>query len=344
MSLLPRVAVVILNWNGRRYLEQFLPSVLKTSYANSEIIVADNASSDDSITFLQSNFPSVKVVQNQENYGFAGGYNEALKLVEADYFVLLNSDVEVEPNWIDPVIALLEADKTAVAAQPKIRGFKNKDEFEYAGAAGGFLDKYGYPFCRGRIFDTLEYDTGQYEKSTEIFWASGAAFFIRASAWREVNGLDEDFFAHMEEIDLCWRLKIKGYKILYCPQSIVYHVGGGTLQAENPYKTYLNFRNNLFMLIKNLPPGKRFFTLFIRFWLDFVTLLKFLAEGKFKQARAINKAHLAFFSNLKKNLRKSKGTDYQKFNASGLYKGSIVWNYFAGKRTKFDNLDINKLN
>lgn len=344
MSLLPKVAVVILNWNGRKYLEQFLPSVVSTSYPNSEIIVADNASTDDSITFLKSNFPSVKILQNQENLGFAGGYNEALKRVEADYFVLLNSDVEVEPNWIAPVIAAMEEDKTVAAAQPKLRGFKNKAEFEYAGAAGGFIDKYGYPFCRGRIFDTLENDQGQYDQPSEIFWASGAAFFIRRSAWLEVGGLDSDFFAHMEEIDLCWRLKIKGYKILYCPDSVVYHVGGGTLEAENPFKTYLNFRNNLFMLLKNLPPGKRFSTLFVRFWLDFISLLKFMAEGKLKQAGAINKAHTAFFKDLRKNLRKTKGINYKKFNSSGVYQGSIVWDYFAGKRKKYNDLDTNKLN
>ncbi|WP_207422935.1 glycosyltransferase family 2 protein [Desertivirga brevis] len=344
MSLLPKVAVVILNWNGRKYLEQFLPSVLKTSYPSTEIIVADNASTDDSITFLQAHFPSVKIIQNQENYGFAAGYNEALKDVEAEYFVLLNSDVEVEPDWIEPVIAVMEEDKTVAAAQPKLRGFKNKAELEYAGAAGGFIDKYGYPFCRGRIFDTLEDDDGQYDQSSEIFWASGAAFFIRRSAWIEVGGLDGDFFAHMEEIDLCWRLKIKGYKILYCPKSVVYHVGGGTLQAENPFKTYLNFRNNLFMLLKNLPPEKRFFTLFIRFWLDFISLLKFITEGKFKQAGAINKAHVAFFKGLRKNLRKTKGINYKKFNPSGLYQGSIVWEYFAAKNKKFSELNMKKLN
>jgi len=344
MSLLPKVAVVILNWNGKQYLEKFLPSVVNSTYPNAEIIVADNASTDTSVSFLKEKFPSVTLIQNEENFGFAKGYNEALKHLEADYFVLLNSDVEVEPDWIEPVIKLLESDKSIAVAQPKLRAYNNKAEFEYAGAAGGFIDSFGYPFCRGRIFDTVEKDEGQYNTASEIFWASGAAFFIRRSAWIEVNGLDPDFFAHMEEIDLCWRLKNKGYKIFYCPDSIVYHVGGGTLQAESPFKTYLNFRNNLSMLFKNLPPQKRFPVLFIRFWLDFISLLKFLSEGKFKQVRAINKAHMAFFSSLTANKKKTKGNNYTNFNNKGLYKGSIVWDYFAKKKRTFSELNRQKLN
>lgn len=343
MSSYPKVAVVVLNWNGKKFLEQFLPSVLCSTYPNLEIIVADNASSDNSVSFVKQIFPTVTIVVNQDNYGFARGYNEALKHVDADYYVLLNSDVEVEHNWIEPVIEAMEHDPLIAVAQPKLKAFADKGSFEYAGAAGGFIDKYGYPFCRGRIFDSLEQDNGQYNTPSEIFWASGAAFFIKRKAWLEVEGFDADFFAHMEEIDLCWRLKNKGYKIVFCPNSTVYHVGGGTLDAENPYKTYLNFRNNLAMLLKNLPSNKKFSILFIRFWLDFISLLKFLADGKYKQARAINKAHTAFLGSLSKHHKKRLG-NYKGFNSAGFYKGSIVWDYFVKKRQLFTELPPEHLN
>lgn len=343
MSSYPKVAVVVLNWNGKKFLEQFLPSVLCSTYPNLEIIVADNASSDNSVSFVKQIFPTITIVVNQENYGFARGYNEALKHVDADYYVLLNSDVEVEHNWIEPVIEAMEHDPLIAVAQPKLKAFADKGSFEYAGAAGGFIDKYGYPFCRGRIFDSLEQDNGQYNTPSEIFWASGAAFFIKRKAWLEVEGFDADFFAHMEEIDLCWRLKNKGYKIVFCPNSTVYHVGGGTLDAENPYKTYLNFRNNLAMLLKNLPSNKKFPILFIRFWLDFISLLKFLADGKYKQARAINKAHTAFLGSLSKHHKKRLG-NYKGFNSAGFYKGSIVWDYFVKKRQLFTELPPEHLN
>lgn len=333
----PRVSVVILNWNGKKYLEKFLPSVINSTYQNLEIAVADNASTDDSVTFIKENFPSVSIINNRENYGFAGGYNIALSQLTSNYFVLLNSDVEVVPNWIEPIIELMESDELIAAAQPKIKSYHNKSSFEYAGAAGGFLDQYGYPFCRGRIFDTLEADNGQYNATSEIFWASGAALFIKRSCWEKVSGFDADFFAHMEEIDLCWRLKNLGYKIMYCPTSTVYHVGGGTLQAENPYKTYLNFRNNLAMLLKNLSGFKAFKVIFIRFWLDLITLLKFLAEGRFKHALAINKAHTSFFGDFSRNKRKRvKGAAAA--NRTGLFKGSIVWHYFVKKRKYFTDL------
>jgi len=327
MTSQPSVAVVILNWNGKDYLQQFLPSVLSSTYCNLQVYVADNASSDDSVQYIKYNFPEVRIIQNKKNYGFAGGYNEALKNVEADYLVLLNSDVEVTPEWIEPVIKMMQSDDKIAAVQPKLRDYNNKEQFEYAGAAGGFIDKFGYPFCRGRMFDTVEKDSGQYNQAVEIFWASGAGIFIRRSCWLEVNGFDADFFAHMEEIDLCWRLKNLGYKIMYCPESVIYHIGGGTLQSDNPFKSYLNFRNNLAMLLKNLPANKRFPVLFARFWLDFISLLKFIADGKFKQARAINKAHVAFFKDFSKNRKKSHKS-YPNFNHSGLIKKSIVWQYF----------------
>ena len=341
MSRFPKAAVVILNWNGQKYLEQFLPSVLASTYPNLEIIVADNASSDNSVRFVKKQFPSVRIIENEDNFGFAGGYNAALKQVEADYYILLNSDVEVTPDWIEPMIALLESDEKIAAAQPKLKDWNDRDLFEYAGAAGGFIDKFGYPFCRGRIFDHVEADQQQYDSCMEVFWASGAALFIRSLHWKEAGGFDSDFFAHMEEIDLCWRLKNLGYKIMCCPSSTVYHIGGGTLQTESPYKTYLNYRNNLLMLLKNLPSDKKIFIIFIRFWLDFISLLKFLLEGKFSQVRAINKAHTAFFKDLSKHHKKSV-KDTSRFNASGYYNGSIVWQYFGRKIRVFTELSIHK--
>ena len=332
----PKVAVVILNWNGKHHLEQFLPSVTRSAYPNLEIIVGDNASSDDSISFVQKHYPSIRIIRNKENYGFAGGYNAILTQVEADYFVLLNSDVEVTENWIEPVISMMEADSTIAAAQPKLLSFINRTSFEYAGAAGGFLDVLGYPFCRGRVFDTVEEDRGQYNDNIEVFWATGAALFIRSSCWKEIGGLDADFFAHMEEIDLCWRLKRHGYRIMYCGQSTVYHLGGGTLNAESPYKTYLNFRNNLVMLQKNMGIVQSMVVIFIRLWLDFITLFKFLAEGKPANARSINKAHTNFFRNLKKSHKKR--TPVTRYNSTGLYSGSIVWQYFVAGKKKFTEL------
>ena len=250
---LPSVAIVILNWNGRKFLEQFMPAVLASTYPNKRVIVADNASTDDSILFLNEHFPSVEIIRNETNEGFAKGYNTALKKVTADYYVLLNSDVEVPENWIEPVISLMETDPLIAACQPKILTFDNRSFFEYAGACGGWIDKFGYPFSRGRVFDTRETDSGQYDFVQQCFWASGAAFFIRAKLYHEMGGLDEYFFAHQEEIDLCWRLQLSGYKIFVQPASVVYHVGGGTLPRGNSRKTFLNFRNNLIMIYKNQP-------------------------------------------------------------------------------------------
>lgn len=335
----PGVAVVILNWNGKRFLEKFLPSVVSSTYQNLKIIVGDNASTDDSVDFLRFNYPEIEIISNEINFGFADGYNKVLSTINADYFVLLNSDVEVTPAWIEPVIELMESDTLIAAAQPKLLSYQDKRMFEYAGAAGGFLDEYGYPFCRGRIFDTVEIDSGQYNQVSEIFWASGAALFIKSSCWKEVNGLDADFFAHMEEIDLCWRLKNNGYKIMYCPSSTVYHVGGGTLEAENPFKTYLNFRNNLFMLQKNLSGSKAFLVLFIRFWLDLITLIKYLLAQKPRNAWAISRAHFAFFKSFGKTQAKRliKPSAYNNF---GLYNGSIVWQYFVKQKKTFDKLQM----
>ncbi|MGZ3871557.1 MAG: glycosyltransferase family 2 protein, partial [Mucilaginibacter sp.] len=284
MSDKPKVAVVILNWNGIKHLRQFLPSVLSSVYPNLDIVIGDNASTDDSVEFISNEYPSIKIIQNDANYGFTGGYNRVLAQVEADYYILLNSDVEVSPGWIKPVIDLMESDPLIAAAAPKIRAYNQKGYFEHAGAAGGFIDSYGYPFCRGRIFYEIEEDKGQYQQSGEVFWATGAAMFIKKRCWDETGGFDERFFAHMEEIDLCWRLKNSGYKIMYCAESEVFHLGGGTLNVENPFKTYLNFRNNLLLLRNNLSFWRAVFVITVRIWMDLLALFRFLSEGKRKDA------------------------------------------------------------
>ena len=334
----PSVAVVILNWNGKALLEQFLPSVVKSVYPNLQLIVGDNASTDDSIAFMQQQYPGVRLIINDHNYGFAEGYGKLLDQVDADYYVLLNSDVEVPPNWIQPVIDAMEMDDKIAAAQPKIKWQQNKTQFEYAGAAGGYLDLHCFPFCRGRLFDTVEADVHQYDDQQEIFWASGAALFIKSKCWKASGGLDPDFFAHMEEIDLCWRLKNMGYKIIYCPAAEVYHVGGGTLNANNPYKTYLNFKNNLVIMQKNLPLNDAYSRIFMRMCLDFVAWVHFLVQGKTDFAWSISKAHYDFLRNLSKNGKKraAKQTDFLKH--TGQYPSSIVWAYFINKVRFFSQL------
>lgn len=334
----PSVAVVILNWNGKAYLNQFLPGILRSEYDNLQIIVGDNASTDDSVSFLQENFPTVKIIQNDQNYGFAGGYNKVLERVEADYFILLNSDVEVIPNWIKPVINLMESDAQIAAAQPKIKWHLNKNQFEYAGAAGGYLDIYAFPFCRGRLFNVYEHDNGQYNEQKEVFWASGAAFFIKSKCWREAGGLDADLFAHMEEIDLCWRLKNLNYKIMYCPDAEVYHVGGGTLQTENPFKTYLNFRNNLIIMQKNLPAGDAIFRITIRMFIDFIAWWHFLLTGKPKFTMAVTKGHWHFLKSLSKTNKKRKSVQKAYVKHTGVYNNSIVWAFFIKKIKYFSKL------
>ena len=288
-------AVVILNWNGKKMLERFLPSVTLHSTGDTEVIIADNGSTDDSLAFVREHYPQLRIIELDKNYGFAGGYNRALEQVEADYYVLLNDDVEVTPNWIEPVIAQMEQHPQTAICQPKLLMYDQRDTFEYAGGAGGFIDKYGYPFCRGRMFTTLEKDHGQYDDPCPIFWASGAAMFVRSSVWKELGGLDDDFFAHMEEIDFCWRAKNAGYEVEYCPHSMVYHVGGGTLPKSNPHKTYLNFRNNMALLYKNLPQSRLAWVMVCRVVLDYVAAFKFLMERKPKEFSAVVQAHRAFY-------------------------------------------------
>ncbi|WP_316838899.1 glycosyltransferase family 2 protein [Pedobacter gandavensis] len=334
------VAVVILNWNGKALLERFLPSVLQSSYANLQVIVGDNASTDDSVAFVRQNYPNIRIIENDKNYGFAGGYNKVLEQVNADYYVLLNSDVEVPENWIQPVIDLMQNDPKIAAAQPKIKWQQDKSKFEYAGAAGGYLDLHCLPFCRGRVFDTVEDDHGQYNDVKEIFWASGAALFIKSECWKISGGLDPDFFAHMEEIDLCWRLKNMGYKIMYCPDAEVYHLGGGTLNADNPYKTYLNFRNNLIIMQKNLPLSDAYFRIFIRFFIDFAALLNFVAQGKLDSAMSISKAHFHFLQQLSANGKKRAKQQIPYHKHAGYYSSSIIYAYFIKKIKRFSDLGI----
>ncbi len=332
----PKVAVVILNWNGKKFLKQFLPSVVASNYPNADIYIADNASTDTSVEYIRQNFPEVKIILNSGNLGFAGGYNEALSKIEADYFVLLNQDVEVTSNWIQPVIKEMEKDHQIAACQPKLRAFHHKDFFEYAGAAGGWIDRYGYPFCRGRVFKTVEKDKGQYDHEQTAFWASGAALFIRAHLYQEAGGLDENFFAHMEEIDLCWRLQRMGYKIAVCPQATVYHVGGGSLPQGNPRKVYLNFRNNLIMLYKNLSPKERNTILFSRKVLDGVAAVKSILSGNIEEVKSIWKAHRSYYK--WKSINKNKLNDIPYlpfFEIPGVYKGSIIWDYFIRKSKIF---------
>ncbi|GHE45121.1 glycosyltransferase family 2 protein [Sphingobacterium griseoflavum] len=337
MKHYPRVAVVILNWNGRFFLEKFLPSVYNSRYPNVEFVIGDNSSTDDSLLFVEENYPTIRVIRNPSNLGFAGGYNAILEQVEADYFVLLNSDVEVTESWIEPIIDYLEQHPNIAAAQPKIKAYHDKDMFEHAGAAGGFLDTYGYPFCRGRLFDSVERDMGQYDDNYEVFWASGAALFIRSSRWKEAGGFDADFFAHMEEIDLCWRLKRMGYGIAVVSDATVYHVGGGTLSASNPKKTYLNFRNNLVMLQKNLPFLPACWIIFVRMWMDLLALLKFLADGKFRDAWAVSRSHQHFFVYFFRNAKKRRSYK-QTMSTAGMYTKSIIWSYYVNKIRKFSSL------
>lgn len=336
-----KAAVVILNWNGKIFLEKFLPAVIRHTPPFAEVVVADNASTDGSLDFLRQHFPSVRIIRNTSNSGYAKGYNDALKQVEAEYFVLLNSDIEVTPNWIQPVIELMDTDRTIGACQPKILSYHNKKQFEYAGAAGGFIDKYGYAFCRGRIFNSFEEDTGQYDDMKEIFWATGACLFVRSELFREAGALDEDFFAHMEEIDLCWRMKNMGYKIMYCPHASVYHVGGGTLSKISPKKTFLNFRNNLILLCKNHSSEYFRIKLLLRLKLDGIAGVKFLFSGDTAHFLAVIKAHWSFYRTIGKTLKKRKVMQKRisKYAVAAVYRKSIAMDYFLRGKKKFSDLD-----
>lgn len=337
-----KVAVVILNWNGVKFLEKFLPSVITYNINYSKVILADNASTDNSIAFTEKNYPTVEIIKNSVNGGFSKGYNDALKQVDAEYYVLLNSDVEVTQGWIDNVILLMDSDPEIAACQPKIKAFADKKMFEYAGAAGGFIDKFGYPFCRGRILAHIEEDKGQYDDKREIFWATGACLFVRANCYHEVNGFDEDFFAHMEEIDLCWRLKNIGYKIMYCPDATVYHVGGGTLNKNSAKKTYLNFRNNLILICKNHPSKYILLKLFLRMFLDAIAAIKFLFAGQFIHFVAVLRAHVSFYWMLNTTLKKRKIIKRQikEYTTTAVYLHSIVVDFYLRGKKTFKEIDF----
>lgn len=328
-----KLAIIILNWNGKELLKKFLPSVVAHS-KEAIIYVADNASSDDSVAFVKSAYPNIKIIKNQSNGGYALGYNNALKHVEADIFCLLNNDVEVTKNWLLPILKTFEENKNTAIIQPKIKDYKKKAYFEYAGAAGGFIDKYAYPYCRGRIFNTIEEDLGQYDDTSEIFWASGACFFIRSQVFNKLNGFDDYFFAHMEEIDLCWRVKNSKYTVKFISNSVVYHVGGATLNHTSPKKTYLNFRNSLFTLTKNAK-GNLFPIILIRLILDGIAAIKFLTDLKPKHTLAILKAHFSYYYHLKRLLEQRNLT---KHKIKYYNKTSIVFEYFVNKKSEFKSI------
>ncbi|MES2772878.1 MAG: glycosyltransferase family 2 protein [Bacteroidota bacterium] len=340
----PHIAIAILNYNGRKYLEQYLPSVMAVTYTNTSVWVIDNQSTDDSLAFLKQQYPGIKLVVNSGNIGFAAGYNEGLKQITADYYLLLNSDVEVTPGFIEPLIDLMEKDPSIAFAQPKIRWLRNHDMFEYAGAAGGMMDVLGYPFCRGRVLETLEKDEGQYNDTSPVFWASGACMFAKASVYKELNGMYEFFYMQNEEIDLCWRARNLGYKIYACGNSEVYHLGGGSLESTDPRKTFLNFRNNLVMNTRNMPAGRLLWLIPVRMGLDTVAALRFFLGGKANLGKAIFKGVFAYWkwlftgADTKSNPSTKWPAKRGLYATAGVFKGSIVWSYFVGKKRTYSDL------
>jgi len=335
-------AIVILNWNGEKYLQQFLPVLIEnTTLSDVEIIVADNASTDASLEVMKDKFPTIRTIVLDKNYGFAGGYNKAFAQVEADYYVLLNSDVEVTENWLEPLVAYMNANENVAACQPKILSYLQRTHFEHAGAAGGFIDRFGFPFCRGRVFGVVEEDKGQYDQIVDVFWATGACMMVRSNIFWKAGGLDDDFFAHMEEIDLCWRLKSRGYRIVCIPESTVFHIGGGTLNAESPHKTYLNFRNNLLLLYKNLPNNQLKKIMCWRFFFDYSAALQLFVTGKPKNARSVFKAR-ADYKRMRPNFenkRKENVLFSTCVDCSGILKKSIVLEYYLKLKRTFNALN-----
>ena len=338
-----KTAIIILNWNGEKLLPQFLPSVIENSrLPGTRIMVADNGSTDASIPLLSEKFPDVEILDLKQNYGFAKGYNEALRQIDAEYYVILNSDVELSEGWLHPIIGLLDGDASIGAVQPKILSYREKNTFEYAGAAGGFIDRYGFPFCRGRILNITETDEGQYDQSIDIFWGSGACLVIRAELFHRAGGFDAGFWAHMEEIDFCWRIKNMGYRVVVCPESRVYHLGGGSLPYNSPRKLYLNFRNNLSLLYKNLPAGKLFGTLFVRMLLDGVAAFRLLLEGNVRGFLSVIRAHLSFYRNLpslQKKRNAQTGLLTRKMHPE-MFRKSILLKFYLKGKTRFSELDF----
>jgi GT2 family glycosyltransferase len=341
-----KIAVIILNWNGRHFLEKFLAkvfdSISSSGISNAKLVVADNASTDDSVEWIKTNCPYAELILLDKNYGFADGYNKSLAQIDAEYYVLLNSDIEVDENWLTPLVNYMDNNPDVAACAPKLRSFNNPAFFEYAGAAGGFIDKYGYIFCRGRILDSIEEDKGQYDSVINVFWATGAALMIRSGLFRKAGGLDGSFFAHMEEIDLCWRLQLMGYKVANVPESVVYHVGGGALPNNSPRKLYLNYRNNLMMMAKNLSKN-RWLIIFIRLLMDGASAIVYLVSGKPLYFNAVIMAHWAFFKRIPLCRKKRKMFKHLivKKADMGIYNGSIVYKYFkSGKKISFPQLKI----
>ena len=334
----PTVAIVILNWNGRDFLRRFLPSVLRTTYSHCRIVVADNASTDDSLQVLEQEFPTVERLVLLENYGFARGYNEAMRQVKADYYVLLNSDVEVTPGWIEPMVELLESNQRIAVCAPKLHAVHQPTHFEYAGGSGGWIDAYGYPFARGRVFDVVEEDSGQYDDAVPVWWATGAALMVRADLYHALGGLDSYFFAHQEEIDFCWRVQRAGWMVYVCPASLVYHVGGGALPKHNAHKTFLNFRNNLIMLAKNLPAGTWRRLYLNRLVLDKLAFLKELAGLRFDHAWAIVRAHAGLWRWYRTVRKTETDTHPRGWPAAGVLHGSLVWRHFVKKQRHFSEI------
>ena len=331
-----KTAVVILNWNGKKLLKQFLPSVISHTVSDDcSVIIADNGSTDDSVDFMKTEYPEVPLIVLDRNYGFAEGYNKALERVDSEYVVLLNSDVETTNGWVTDLISFMDTNPDVAAVQPKILSYNDRDKFEYAGAAGGFIDKYGYPFCRGRILNTVETDEGQYDKEIDVFWATGACMCVRLRDYQEAGGLDGRFFAHMEEIDLCWRFNARGRRVMCIPSSIVYHVGGASLSKDNPKKMYLNFRNNLLMLYKNVTQDKLNRTFFFRYIFDFMAFIHLLVKGQFKSAKAFIKAYIDYFE-MRKSYKSIRGENMSKVTVpdiSSQFNKSILINYYTGKKT-----------
>jgi len=333
-----KTAVVILNYNGEKLLRQFLPSVIRYS-PEAEIIVVDNGSTDQSVFILKKDFPQIRLILFTENYGFCGGYNRALKQIDATYILLLNSDIEVTPHWLTPLVKLLDDNDTIAAVQPKILSFHSKTKFEYAGAAGGFIDSLGYPYCRGRIFSHVETDNHQYDDERQIFWATGACLLVRAEVYRKFGGLDEDFFAHMEEIDLCWKINRTRQQVYYCGKSVVYHVGAGTLGYENPKKTYLNFRNGLMMILKHLDSGEMMYKLPFRLLLDWLALVVYALKGEYKNSLAVLRAHLHFFGSMRHTYKKREHirSQWPTYSRMAIHRGSILVDYYLKKKKLFSN-------
>ncbi len=331
-----KIAIVILNWNGRKLLEKFLPSVIQFSKGQAEVFVADNNSTDDSIEFLRKSYPEVGLIQNEVNGGYAKGYNDALSKIDADVYALVNSDIEVSEGWLDPIIEEFRNNESTGIVQPKLLDFKDRSKFEYAGAGGGFVDFMGYPFCRGRIFMDLEKDHGQFDDTVNIFWASGACFFIRSKIYHELGGFDEDYFAHQEEIDLCWRVQNEGHQVRYVGSSKVYHVGGATLRESHPRKTFLNFRNSLYTIAKNVPKRYAFIVVLFRLLLDAVAGIKFVVELRPIHTWSIIKAHLSFYAHLPRMLRKRRKLSFKQTRY--FYCFSIVWQHFILRKKKFSSI------